>query len=128
RPLLGSRRTFPLVAPVLYSAKSRAEQPGRVSEDLEQRLADNTSAITVYAQMRAISGHDTRSRLEELAGMPTLVVHGMDDALIPPDRARVLAELIPDARLELIPACGHILGTDAEEATGTAILAHLERS
>jgi pimeloyl-ACP methyl ester carboxylesterase len=126
--MLGSRRTFPLVSPLLYSARTRAEHPERMREDLELRMADNTSPLTVYAQMGAISGHDTRDRLGELAELPTLVLHGLDDALIPPDRARDLAARIPEARLELISSCGHILGTDAEEATATAILAHLERS
>ena len=126
--MLGSRRTFPLVAPVLYASTTRRERPERLREDLERRMEDNTSAVTFYAQMGAIAGHDTRGRLGELAGIPTLVVHGLDDTLIPPDRGRDLAGLIPGARLELIPSCGHILGTDAEEATASAILAHLERA
>jgi 3-oxoadipate enol-lactonase len=128
RPMLGSRRTFPIVAPVLYASKTRREQPDRLREDLERRMEDNTSAVTFYAQMGAIAGHDTRGRLGELAGIPTLVVHGLDDTLIPPDRGRDLARLIPGARLELIPSCGHILGTDAEEATASVILTHLERA
>jgi pimeloyl-ACP methyl ester carboxylesterase len=128
RPLTGSRRTFPLVTPLLYAAATRDERPGRLRKDLEARMEDNTSPLTVYAQMGAVAGHNTRSRLGELSEVPTLVVHGQDDALIPPDRARELAELIPGAHLELIPSCGHILGTDAEEATASAILEHLDRS
>jgi pimeloyl-ACP methyl ester carboxylesterase len=128
RPMLGSRRTFPLVSPLLYSARTRAEYPNRMREDLQLRIADNTSPLTVYAQMGAISGHDTRSRLGELADVPTLIVHGLDDVLVPPDRARDLAAAIPGSQLELIPSCGHILGTDAEEQTASAILEHLERS
>jgi 3-oxoadipate enol-lactonase len=128
RPLVGSRRAFPIVAPLLYAAKTREQRPERLREDLECRIADDTSIRTVSAQMSAIAGHDTRDRLAELAGLPTLVLHGLDDALIPPDRGRDLAELIPGAQLELIAECGHILGTDAEEQTAAAILAHLERS
>jgi 3-oxoadipate enol-lactonase len=128
RPMLGSRRTFPIVAPVLYASKTRVERPDRLREDLERRMQDNTSAVTVYAQMGAIAGHDARGRLGELAGLPTLVVHGLDDTLIPPDRGRDLARLIPGARLELIPSCGHILATDAEEATASVIVSHLERA
>jgi pimeloyl-ACP methyl ester carboxylesterase len=128
RPLFGSRRTFPIVAPVLYARKTRDERPDRVREDLDRRIEDDTPPLTVYAQMGAISGHDTRARLGELAGVPTLVVHGLEDNLIPPSRGRELAELIPGAQLELIPACGHLLATDAEEATASAILEHLERS
>jgi pimeloyl-ACP methyl ester carboxylesterase len=128
RPLVGSRRTFPVVVPLLYSDVTRDERPDRLREDLERRIADDTPARTVWAQMGGIAGHDTRGRLAELAGLPTLVLHGLDDALIPPDRGRDLAALIPGAQLTLLPSCGHILGTDAEEETATAMLAHLERS
>src|SRR5438270_12106980 len=58
RPLFGSRRTFPLVAPVLYASATRLERPGRIREDLDRRIADNTSPLTVYAQMGAIATHD----------------------------------------------------------------------
>ena len=127
RPLLGPRRSFPLVAPSLYAAGTLREQGARVVEDLERRMADATSPLTLYAQLGAIALHDTRPRLTELGGTPTLVVHGLEDRLVPPARGRELAELIPGARLELIPACGHLLTTDAEEQTAGAILAHLDR-
>jgi 3-oxoadipate enol-lactonase len=125
RPVLGSRRTFPLVAPALYAPATLQERPERLREDLERRIEDGTSALTVYAQMGAIAGHDTRSRLGRLKGLPTLVLHGREDSLVPPDRGRELATLIPGARLELIPSCGHILTTDAESESAAAILRHL---
>jgi 3-oxoadipate enol-lactonase len=128
RPLVGSRRAFPIVAPTLYSAKTRTDHQDRLREDLELRAADGTPMRTIYAQMGAIAGHDTRERLSELAGIPTLVLHGAEDVLIPPDRGRDLAALIPGARLELLPECGHLIGTDAEERAAEVILAHLERS
>jgi 3-oxoadipate enol-lactonase len=128
RPLLGSRRSFPLVAPALYAPGTLRDHPDRVADDLDRRMADSTSALTLYAQLGAIALHDTRARLSELDGTPVLVVHGLEDRLVPPARGRELAELIPGAELELIPACGHLLTTDAEEQTAGAILAHLDRS
>jgi len=128
RPVLGPTRTFPLVAPLLYARSTLTERPDRVREDLERRIEDNTPARTVYAQMGAIAGHDTRARLGELAGTPTLVLHGLEDNLVPPEHGRTLAELIPGARRVLIPSCGHLLSTDAEERTASAILDHLERA
>jgi pimeloyl-ACP methyl ester carboxylesterase len=128
RPLLGSRRSFPLVAPALYAAATLRDHPDRVADDLDRRIADSTSPLTLYAQLGAIALHDTRPRLHELEGMPVLVVHGLEDRLVPPARGRELAQLIPGAHLELIPACGHLLTTDAEEQTAGAILAHLTRS
>lgn len=128
RPVLGAKRTFPIVAPLLYARSTLNDSLDRVREDLKRRIADGTSPVTVYAQMGAIALHDTRSRLYELANVSTLVVHGLEDGLVPPRRARELAELIPDARLELIPSCSHLLTTDAEEPVATAILDHLERN
>jgi pimeloyl-ACP methyl ester carboxylesterase len=126
RPVLGARRTFPLVAPALYANDTLKERRDRVQEDFKLRMKDNTSALTLYAQMGAIAGHDTRGRLSELEGVPTLVVHGLEDNLVPHDRGRELAALIPGARLELVPKCGHLLTTDAEEHVAGAILEHLE--
>jgi len=49
------------------------------------------------------------SRAEALRGLtvPTLVVHGLDDTLIDPSGGRRTAELIPGARLMLVPDMGH---------------------
>jgi pimeloyl-ACP methyl ester carboxylesterase len=127
RPLLGPRRSFPIVAPLLYAKATLRNHSRRIDEDLDRRDADATSPITVWAQMGAITGHDTRSRLGELEGLPTTVVHGLEDSLVPPAHGRELSELIPGASLTLIPSCGHVLTTDAEEPTATAILGHLDR-
>jgi 3-oxoadipate enol-lactonase len=127
RPFFGPRRTFPLVASTLYAGATLRDRPERMREDLRRRIADDTSPLTLYAQMGAIAAHDTRRRLPELAAVPTLVVHGCEDRLVPPQRARELAALIPGAQLKLIPECGHLLTTDAEEQTAAAILAHVDR-
>ena len=127
RPWLGAKRTFPIVAPVLYARATLVDSQDRVREDLKRRIADGTSPLTVYAQMGAVALHDTRKRLNELEGIPTTVVHGLEDGLVPPKRARELVALIPGAHLELIPSCSHLLTTDAEEETATAVLDHLDR-
>jgi 3-oxoadipate enol-lactonase len=125
RPLVGPTRTFPLVAPALYAARTRREHPDRVRTDLGLRVADATDPRTSYAQMAAIARHDTRRRLAELAGLRVTVLHGEEDALVPVARGRELAALIPGSRLVTIPECGHMLTTDAEEETAAAVLAHL---
>jgi 3-oxoadipate enol-lactonase len=128
RPLLGPRRTFPLVAPALYAERTRRERPERVAEDLRRRIEHAAPASTTYAQLAAVAGHDTRARLPDLGGLPTLVLHGAEDALVPAARGRELADRIPDARLVLLPSCGHMLTTDDEAGTARAVLEHLERS
>jgi pimeloyl-ACP methyl ester carboxylesterase len=127
RPLVGATRTFPVLAPALYARATREQRPQRVREDLKLRLADATDLRTTLAQMAAIARHDTRVRLHELAGLDVTVIHGEEDVLVAPDRGRELAAAIPGSRLVMIPACGHMLTTDAEPQTAAAVLGHLER-
>jgi pimeloyl-ACP methyl ester carboxylesterase len=124
--VLGPGRTFGLVAPALYAARTRREQPERVREDLAVRVADATPPATVYAQLAAAARHDTRARLRELAGLPVTVLHGAEDALVPVQRGRELAEAIPGARLIELPETGHLLSTDAEAEVAAALRDHLQ--
>jgi aminoacrylate hydrolase len=95
-------------------------------EDMRIRAADRVGALTPLMQSAAIAGHDTRARLHELEGLATLVLHGLDDRLVPPDHGRELARSIPGARLVEIPGAGHLLATDAENTVAEAVLAHLD--
>ena len=52
---------------------------------------------------------------------PTLVVHGTHDRLSPPLNGRLLARLIPGARLHLLDRCGHFLITDAGDEVAAVI-------
>jgi 3-oxoadipate enol-lactonase len=126
RAVLGAERTWPLLTPTLYAERTRREHPERIAEDLSVRLADAAPARTVYAQMAALAGHDLRARLPQLAGLPTLVLHGAEDRLVPPARGRELAQSIPGAELVLLPRCGHMLSTDCERSVARAIRMHLE--
>ncbi len=40
--------------------------------------------------------------------VPTLIVVGDQDRVTPPELSRELAELIPDARMEVIAGAGHL--------------------
>jgi pimeloyl-ACP methyl ester carboxylesterase len=58
-------------------------------------------------QLQAASADGSRvERLCKLA-VPTLVIHGADDPLIPVAAGRDTAAVIPGARLEIIPGMGH---------------------
>ncbi len=59
------------------------------------------------SQLDAYKAHDAYSRLSSLR-VPTLVLVGDRDVLIPPENSRILAETIPGARLQSIMGAGHI--------------------
>ncbi len=61
----------------------------------------------IMAQAQAILAHDTSSRLGQL-DMPTLVIHGTEDQMLPVANGRMIAERIPNARLEILDGVGHL--------------------
>ena len=56
--------------------------------------------------------------------VPTLVIHGLDDTLIDPSGGRRTAELVPGARLLLVPDMGHDRPRELWEDLCDAIEAH----
>lgn len=125
RRWIGPDGAFDLLAPALYGPETLLEHPDRVREDAAVRDRDATPQETVLAQLAAAAGHDVRTRLPELEGLPTTVLHGLNDGVIPPDDGRELAAAIPGADLVMIPGCGHMLTTDAVQATAQAVLAQV---
>lgn len=61
----------------------------------------------VMAQMQAVMAHDTRARLAGLQ-MPVQIVHGAADQMLPVQNGRLIASLIPGARLEILEQTGHL--------------------
>jgi pimeloyl-ACP methyl ester carboxylesterase len=57
--------------------------------------------------IRAIGGYDTRHRLTEIE-IPTLVVWGLNDHVVPLEAAIGYNRLIPRSRLELFERTGHV--------------------
>lgn len=108
----------------LYGEATRAHHPERIEEDLENRLRLPTTPAGYAGQVAAIRGHDSWDELPALA-VPTLVMHGEADALVPAANGVLLAERIPGARLVLVPGGGHNLQADAGDAVRETILGFL---
>ena len=78
----------------------------------------------VMAQMQACAAHDTNDRLSELAGLPTLVIHGTDDQLLPVQNGKLIASRIPGAQLEIFDGVGHLFFWERPERSAELIRAH----
>ncbi len=91
-----------------------------------RRMAWDTGADPFVRQQSAIMGRvDSRPDLAAIA-CPTLVVVGEDDALTPPDRAQVMADAIPGARLARIAQSGHLSPLEQPNAVSEVLTAWLE--
>lgn len=79
-------------------------------------------AEQLIRQNRAvISRPDARAHI---AGVrcPVLVMCGEDDQLTPPEHSRAIAQLVPNARLVLVPRCGHMLTMEQPEVVNAALV------
>jgi len=125
---LGARKTMTreeamwVMAPYIFDAGTPRE---RVAEDIAVRLQANVTNDGYFAQLGAVRAWSgTYDRLPSIT-MPTLVVHGETDQLVPPANGRIVAGVIPGAQLVTIPHASHIFFTDQFEATSGALLAFL---
>lgn len=92
---------------------------------LQQLFIDMAEELGVDAfarQIDAIIGRvDSRPTLAEVT-VPTLVIVGENDTLIPPDEAREIATGIKGAKLEILANCGHMTMVERPESV-TKLLA-----
>jgi pimeloyl-ACP methyl ester carboxylesterase len=69
---------------------------------------------------RASRASDLDERLDELT-LPTLVITGDDDRIVPTEQSLRLADELPNADLVVIPNCGHVPQEECPEAFMDAI-------
>jgi pimeloyl-ACP methyl ester carboxylesterase len=77
----------------------------------------------IMAQMQACLAHDTSARLAELR-MPTLIVHGTADQMIPVENAQVIHDHIPGSRLEIIDGVGHLFFWERPQHSAALVRDH----
>jgi 3-oxoadipate enol-lactonase len=107
--------------PFIYDAHTPRE---RIDEDSALRKSWLPTQEAFMAQLQGILGWEGYSRLDQIK-VPTLVIHGESDRLIPCGNGKLIAERIPGAELLLLPNAGHIYTTDQTELAQAAILKFL---
>ena len=85
-------------------AERHPEEMEHVAENARYRPQP---AEAYLRQLQACMGHNASDRLSQIH-VPTLVIHGDVDPLVPVANGQYLAEHIPGARLILYPDTGHI--------------------
>ncbi|MCU4743240.1 alpha/beta hydrolase [Natronoglomus mannanivorans] len=81
--------------------------PHLMDRIIEWRLEQDASEPAQEAQLGAASSFDVSDRLGRLR-IPTLILHGTDDRIVPVENARLLQEKIPDSRMEIVDGGSHM--------------------
>jgi pimeloyl-ACP methyl ester carboxylesterase len=121
RATMSAEEAIWAMVPYIYDEETPRE---RIEEDLEIRRRTLATPEGYMAQVMAIMAWQSYERLSNIT-VPTLVIHGETDKLVPPGNGKLIADRIPGARLELLPKASHIFFTDQQEAANRAILSFL---
>jgi 3-oxoadipate enol-lactonase len=95
-----------------------------IEEDILVRLANYPTLRGYQAQLYGLMGWTSYTGLSEVRAR-TLVLHGEEDQLIPPQNGRLLADRIPDAKLIEIENASHWLHTDQLDRIVAAVQAFI---
>lgn len=98
--------------------------PEIMSRMADIRVARGSDPAQFSRQWQAIMGFGAWDRLTEVEA-PTLVVHGIDDPLVPYPNGEKIASRIPGAELVSLPGVGHFVPLEAPAETLQAIVGFL---
>jgi aminoacrylate hydrolase len=116
-----SPRALRAALEVLFHPGSLEGKPEAVNFYVETKRAFPHSTEELARRVEGIGRFDVFEALPRL-GVPTLVVTGSHDRLVPPENAQRLAARIPRAELAVIEGAGHVFYVEQPEATNRALL------
>jgi pimeloyl-ACP methyl ester carboxylesterase len=90
----------------LFSEDYKKKNPKIIEAVVTNYMAHPPSARGFEGQMAYVEKFDTYEKLSEIS-IPTLILHGTEDKILPAENAKVLAEKIPSAELFLFENAGH---------------------
>jgi len=98
------------MVPKLLGATAQRDRPD-LTAYVRTLIMKNTSERVKAAVAAMMERKDSTPLLERI-DVPTLVIHGAEDALIPPTEAEGMHRAIRNSQLELIPLSGHLPNLD----------------
>ncbi len=121
-----SRTSAPKDRPwlALYAPGFAETHPDHVADDLRSGIPQKPHAAR--RQWEAMQGFDACERLGEIR-VPTLVLHGTEDRMVPVENARILAGEIPGAELLLLEGAGHVYHSEQPDRADRAVLDFVRR-
>jgi YbgC/YbaW family acyl-CoA thioester hydrolase len=121
----GAEAIADAMLPKMLGASTLAGSPATVGR-VRSLMAATPVAGIVGALGAMRDRPDSTPMLPSLGGLPSLVVVGDEDEVIPPGQARAMADSIPGASLVVIRSAGHLPMLERPDETSDALLAFLQ--
>jgi len=114
------------MVPKLLGPTTQRERP-ELAADVRTLIMGNTAG-RIKAAVTAMMERKDSTQLLEKIDVPALVVHGAEDALIPPSEAEGMHRAIRNSQLELIPSSGHLPNLEQPERFDGVLWPFLKKS
>jgi len=98
-----------------------------VAEQVRGLMAPSKPAGVIGALLGMADRPDATAELARIS-VPTLVITGADDVLIPPTESEKLAQTIPGAQLNIVPHAGHLLAFEQADKFNHVLEEWLDRA
>lgn len=115
--------TVATMLPKLFAEGFDAKRPEVVAAAREQM--GRTAPLGVIGSLRGLAIRPDRTPDLVRISVPTLVIAGAGDRLIPPDESRAIAKALPHAQLVEVPDAGHMAPMENPKAVNEAMLKFL---
>ena len=117
---LGLEQFYHKMIPWVFSVDFLAHNPHMGEQWLALQLENPTPDYSYQRQWEATMHHNTFRRLPQIS-VPTLVITGSEDKLIPPQNSELMAREIPGAKLVMMEGAGHCFFVERAEETNKII-------
>jgi len=121
-PSLSTEERIRRAMPIAFSAPIWTETHREEFDYIVRcRLEYPQPPHAAMAQLMAGVTFNVEGWLGEIA-TPTLVLAGSEDHVVPPRNAELLAGALPNARLDILEGCGHVLNIECPERFNRAVI------
>jgi proline iminopeptidase len=103
---LAPKEVFPTVQKFMKAYFYHLSLLGLAQEIVSGHFPKMQPEALIFGFSQLLKGWTVMDRLSEIQ-VPTLVLAGREDFLIPPEHQAILADRLPNARLEIIERAGH---------------------
>lgn len=121
--LTSTSTTYPTAVEKLVGWSFSPEAPERLQELAHNRMLE-TRATVLHGDLLACREFDVVPRLAQIT-QPALVLCGADDKMTPLRQSQLLTAELPQARLEVIEAAGHMVMLERPQAVAQVLTSFL---
>jgi pimeloyl-ACP methyl ester carboxylesterase len=116
---------FQTLLPTVFNPEFIQTELPKLMQIFSGALEFGFSLEAILGQVQAVMSHKATDRLHQIA-VPTLVITGDADRLVPPANSDLLARAIPNARLVKIPGGSHGFNFETPEIFNREVLKFLD--